>query len=619
MDQRLGEETVEDPAGADAERQPATTALRPLWAAATAEDFAQADREAREIEARIGPDKPVGEEIWRASHERGDVIGALLRLECGVLLMDVGNAKQAAEWGHPLVPTHVVDDEPVTVDSVPDAVRSFAEMRSTTNHPGVAGRWNDLRWLRWKDFPAVVPAIENYLAFAASMNTSSFHELKPALDALRRAADLSLRVGQQRPVTCAAIREGLRTLARSRYAGMVQQLAEETVSLLSTEPAEAAALAHELFDAANTATADHGARMIFEAVENLARVGRDNDLFELAKRARAESHEREANAASGLVRLVKLRQAVAIYQEIGPKQAIDRVRRAYEDASREAIGDLKPVESVITINRGETKERIAKYTLGQGPSAHGMLRLPFEIGYFERWKFVRRDREQSDAENILTSLATHVMVEADGRIQPDPDQEANPEQFARARDTAYYSRNIALAAGIFETADLTELRELGAWSSPYVLTTFSLADEDLGEACSSGVMAFEAREHWAAAHMLVPQLERALRALGRLVGAEQMKFAPNQGTRWASFETVLTDEGIKRAMGEHRTGALIALYSDEHGQNWRNNMAHGALSTDTAAASISTVTVLALLMMCMFILRAKAGITAADHDRPRAE
>jgi hypothetical protein len=67
-------------------------------------------------------------------------------------------------------------------------------------------------------------------------------------------------------------------------------------------------------------------------------------------------------------------------------------------------------------------------------------------------------------------------------------------------------------------------------------------------------------------------------------------------------------------MGEHRTGALVALYSDEHGQNWRNNVAHGALSTETAAESISTVTVFALLMICMFILRARAGLTAADQD-----
>lgn len=42
-------------------------------------------------------------------------------------------------------------------------------------------------------------------------------------------------------------------------------------------------------------------------------------------------------------------------------------------------------------------------------------------------------------------------------------------------------------------------------------------------------------------------------------------------------------------MGKHRAKACLALFVDPQGPNWRNNVAHGALATDTSPGVPATL------------------------------
>lgn len=79
------------------------------------------------------------------------------------------------------------------------------------------------------------------------------------------------------------------------------------------------------------------------------------------------------------------------------------------------------------------------------------------------------------------------------------------------------------------------------------------------------------------------------------------------------MDILLDDEGIVRAMGEHRAKAFRALFVDPQGPNWRNNVAHGALATDASPGVPATLSLLGILAVCAFVARAQVGLVSADQ------
>lgn len=579
--------------------------IREQWQSATADAMTAADAAAREIEAVTPTTDAAGIAIWNDALTREGSIRDLLLLDGGMLLLESANREGAAEWGFPLAPTRQINGEPVRVDDLSDNLEFFAELRASSPRAEVAARWNDLRWLRWRRFPAVVPAINSYLSAAADAALGDALDRDRAVGAYRRAADLALRTNQRRPEVCLAVRAAIDRWAAARESLLVHDLVDAAADVLTSEPAETKTLAERIYAMAHTPAASTNGRQLLEAVERLSRAGGAPELGTEARRARAASFEREATGKPGLVAIHFLRQAIDLYQQIGDTDGLARLRPKYEQSGQEALGQLHSFEGTVTVTRAEIEAAVDQMRLGTGPSLEGFLAVPFELGFLDDWANVRQRRLAEDAEHPLVSLFGRTSLEADGRIQPEPDPGRDPEEHARARDVAYFGRQAGFKVATLETMYLVELRNRGSWSATLLTTAIALVDEDLADACWPGIVRFEAGDYWNAAHSLVPQLERALRSLGRLVGADQTRFGRNEALRWAPLEQLLEDAGLRAALGVARSEALKALFVDPQGPNWRNNIAHGAMATDASPAIPATGALLSILAVANFVATAR--------------
>jgi hypothetical protein len=543
-----------------------------------------------------------------ASPEAAD----LLRLEGLVLGMDFGGRDWQAHWGQPLIPTRTVDGVPFQVSDLPDEVEPYAARRSASDRPDVAARWNDVRWLRWRQFDAVAPAIDAYLAQAQATGVDDIEGVADVLGGLTRAADLALRLNQRRPEVCETVRVVMRGWAAADLTMPIMELAMATGGLLSVDPDAAKALAEELIHEAPRCPQRIGQQQLLEAAEHIAQPSGHHAIVKDARRLRAQSFEAEAAERPGLVSIMWLKQAIDLFGQIGDAEALERVQRSYEDAGREAQGELRVVSNVITIRREDIERQVDALTLGDGPSLKGYLYLPSELGFWRSWASVREDRQKEEGRFAFSALASKVSLEADGRIQPEPNAEDDREAYERARDISYFARQASMRAGLFETL-LVELRNRGVWSAPLLGTAIGLIDEDLALACGPGITRFEADDYWSAGHVLVPQIERALRVLGRVIGADQTRFAANQGLRWATMDPILGDSGIVGAMGEDTTRAFAAVFTDAHGPNFRNNIAHGALATDVPQSAAALLALMAILAICYHTALARQPARGGDE------
>ena len=94
------------------------------------------------------------------------------------------------------------------------------------------------------------------------------------------------------------------------------------------------------------------------------------------------------------------------------------------------------------------------------------------------------------------------------------------------------------------------------------------------EACLAG-------DHVAAAHLLIPQIEHALRLL--CVGAGGSAYKASRrvgGLQLKTFGDLLVDDGVVRVLTEQITLYLKVLFTDPRGWNLRNDLLHGIMNPD---------------------------------------
>jgi hypothetical protein len=129
----------------------------------------------------------------------------------------------------------------------------------------------------------------------------------------------------------------------------------------------------------------------------------------------------------------------------------------------------------------------------------------------------------------------------------------------------------AILGGMF----LNELHIAGIWTADTLVEAIRAADEDLAVACTSGLKAFEVGDYWTATHVLVPQLERAVRDVAMLVSASVLRVVTNQSLEMASLDKMLGDERTIQALSPRVAKAFVEIFTDQSGMNVRNTTAHG--------------------------------------------
>jgi hypothetical protein len=94
---------------------------------------------------------------------------------------------------------------------------------------------------------------------------------------------------------------------------------------------------------------------------------------------------------------------------------------------------------------------------------------------------------------------------------------------------------------------------------------------------TEGIEAYLKGDHVKAVHVLIPQIEAALRALLGLLGLPTNKpMRSSKGVMQAkNLNDVLADPNVKEVLGSDATLYLQTFLNDPRGQNLRNRISHG--------------------------------------------
>lgn len=122
--------------------------------------------------------------------------------------------------------------------------------------------------------------------------------------------------------------------------------------------------------------------------------------------------------------------------------------------------------------------------------------------------------------------------------------------------------------------------------------------EDRKPIIELGMNAYLANEFIVALHLLIPQIENAVRRLVELTGGAIYRKHRSGSLVLKTFDDVLRDERVVKVLGEDTALYLRVLFTDERGWNARNRVCHGMMPADDFRAAVADRVFHALIVLC---------------------
>jgi Domain of unknown function (DUF4209) len=465
-----------------------------------------------------------------------------------------------------------------------DAVRRLG---LAAEDPELRARLLDITWERLRDAEAAREAVRSYIDAANRL----FHP-RHWIDYVDRA-ERGLRLAQVledqalSEAVLADIEQKVIDLDGSDPSFMTARLMELLHEFRKGDPEQMSEIARK---AATSAEGQNDFERMRSHLENLRRWRRraDDDEGEReAKIAIAHSYEQQAglHSAGGgeLLAAVWLEKAHESYRNIpGMRGKADEVYERLRTAQQAACGTMQEIQS-DAIDISELVKAARDHVAGK-PFREALLALATVIPTRDF------DREQASVRELmerypLQGMMGGVKIDRDGRVVAHrtvafgaDEAEAEQALWERVVEHVTMSYQLIVHAQIvpalnqftFEhSPSLRDLRDLVV-NNPFV-------PQGHEELFAQGFLAGFRWNFAEALSVLVPQLENSLRHLLAQAGAEVTRRDKHGLQSVIQMGTILSDrrEQLEPILGADIVKELKVLFSDQHGPDIRNGIAHG--------------------------------------------
>ncbi|MEX2648749.1 MAG: DUF4209 domain-containing protein [Alphaproteobacteria bacterium] len=481
-----------------------------------------------------------------------------------------------------------------------ETARAVRDLALTIDNPELGARLLDITWCRLRDHDAARKAVQSYVETATRLFDPE-HWVGYA-ERIERALRLARQLEDEALV--GLVLDDIERRVVDMNGGDPLYLTVRLMALLHEfrrgEPDAMSRIATKAAHSAQEQRDFERARSHFENLARWRRHAADQDGERVAKIAIAESYVRQAELHSGpggeLATAVCLEQAHEAYRSIpgmrdGAAEVYGHLRQAQRRA-RESLKQIRTEGIDVSAIVKATREHISGRTFREALFALATVTRPTNF-----------DRETDTARELmekfpLQGILGGARIDDDGRIVAhrtaaitSDENIAKQVLWERVVEQVSLRYQFAVQAHIvpaiqqltFEhfpsLRDLTDL----VVNNPFV-------PNDHEELFAKGFLAGLRWSFPEALSILVPQLENSLRHLLARDGAEVTTRDKHGIQGVIHLGTILSDPlaRLETILGGDNVKELKALFTDQHGPQLRNRIAHGLVS-DSAFFSHSAI------------------------------
>jgi Domain of unknown function (DUF4209) len=320
------------------------------------------------------------------------------------------------------------------------------------------------------------------------------------------------------------------------------------------------------------------------------RLGKFDDIKRLHKLL-GEAFEQFASNADPMLAAALLQTATDEYRDAGLKEERDRTRILMQQKIGAAGENLQSFEHQIEISREDMERFLDLVVVDDLPTSFVRLTREFLLKRAELERQVQKTLKEAPLMAHITQ-----MIMADDHVAAkigSVTEDCFGRLFHQAKFAFQFVRPWLAQAfrRLFEKHGVVPEHYAG-WANRHGLfDDMSLLLE--------GIRAWERNDQVKAAHVLIPQIERALRKIADGLGVPVTKAHPKvSGTSVAiGMGEILYNDKVAEALGPDATLHFQALYADPRGMNLRNEIAHGLIDADQFYWHLGNLIVHSLLIL----------------------
>lgn len=299
-----------------------------------------------------------------------------------------------------------------------------------------------------------------------------------------------------------------------------------------------------------------------------------------------------AKTASTLVASAWLQKIYATYLQFNLKTDADAIAVELRTVGAKTKDEMVAMSGEVKISKEKLEEYITEITEGDLEASLSRIASQFLPNKDE----VATQVKEQSKKTVLQFLMSQSIQDHKGR----PIAKIGPlHEDLDGHVVLHMSRNMSFAT-IFLRLVLERLQSKFNLSSKDVadfLCQSPLFEADRLPIINAGLQAFLEGNHIVTAHLLIPQIEDAIRNLVEMAGGAIYKPNRSGGLSLKTLDEVLRDDIITHVLGDNTAFYLRVLLTDQRGWNIRNTVCHGLASAGYFTADMSDRILHALLLL----------------------
>lgn len=518
---------------------------------------------------------------------------------------------------------------PDMTGATPSFVQHWDQRSKTLKNPILRARYSDLAW----DFAPMIAkvrknpdharlAIDSYLDSLPIRYRADMYERLPAAD---RALDLAVQIKDKeraRKAKDALLdlhREVMKAMEGNWLFAFDRLMQEKNAEVTDADKAELVADLETVVkicaDASdpkkfNPHDAQRAAELLCKHYDRVGHSQESKRLLEVV----ARSFEHFAGMGNAMLGSALLQTAVDSYRKAGLAEESARVRRLMQQRTSDARAEMTSIGQEIEIKKDDMEAFLKNVIIDN--LAGSFVRIAYEF-IPRKAQLEKQIKESAKSAPLMAHMSSSIMADDHvvaivGSVEEDP-----IGHLVRQASMVFTLSDIWMYQAFKRLRERHQLlpEHFAGWANRQ-----ELFGDDL-RLLLHGIRAWFDDDYVKTVHVLVPQIEKALRKVVDQIGKPTTK--AHKRVKGASVVVnmgdILSDEEVKATLGADVTLYLNALYCDPRAYNLRNEMAHGLLDADELNLSIAnwvmhTLLVFGALTDVCAALKKRAGEVPAQAE-----
>ena len=299
-----------------------------------------------------------------------------------------------------------------------------------------------------------------------------------------------------------------------------------------------------------------------------------------------------------------LRRVYDILQEYDMRQTADEVAVRMGEVAKRTHSEMGSFQQEFKIPETEVEKLVEALTAGTLDAIFARIALYFTP---DRDRVEKQVKKLAEIAPLIALFPTSI-IDSEGRPVANV---GSVENDLEGRIVMQMSQNLSLE-GLFLRQAIEKAFKKHVPTVDQILEYLFRSPLFLSHrkaVIAKGVEAYLDSDWMTAVHLLIPQIEEALRQLLALSNRPVFTAGRHGGLHLRSLDDILADPAIVQAFTERKTVYMRVLLTDPRGWNLRNTLCHGILEPDGIGSACAD------RILHIFLLLALVRRKDEDHEK----